>query len=85
MHLRFGLAAWVAALALGCATTPPEQQWTKSGATPEDIKRDLYWCSTLTRDPPRALDTPSTERRVTQKVDEICMQNRGYTKVERKG
>ena len=82
MILRFAIAALAAALVMGCQTTPPEQQWSKRDATPEDVKRDLYWCSRVTREPPRVQDTPATSTaRMTQKVDDECMEKRGYTKI----
>jgi hypothetical protein len=86
MMLRFGFAALAAALALGCAgNPPPEQQWTRQGATPEDVKRDLYWCTREVAARPRALDTPASGRPlVERRVDDECMQNRGYTKVQPK-
>ncbi len=80
MFLRIGLAALAAALAMGCQTaTPADQQWTKSGATPEDVRRDLYWCTTV-QEQRRALQTPADERRVRQVVDDDCMEKRGYSK-----
>ena len=80
MFLRLGLAAFAAALAMGCqATVPADQQWTKSGATPEDVRRDLYWCTTV-QEHRRVLQSPSDERRVRQVVDDECMERRGYSK-----
>ena len=80
MIQKLGLAAIAAALLAGCqAVTPPEQQWTKKDATPEDIRRDLYWCTTKTEQ--RRIDqTPASERRIREVVDEECMEKRGYTK-----
>lgn len=80
MIARLGFAALAATLVMGCQTTPPEQQWTRRDATPEDVKRDLYWCTTLVPDPPRFSGTPAQERRVTRKIDDECMEQRGYTK-----
>jgi hypothetical protein len=80
MNLRLGFAALAAALVMSCqAATPAHQQWTKQDATPEDVKRDLYWCTTV-REHRRALQTPADERRVQQIVDEECMEQRGYSK-----
>jgi hypothetical protein len=80
MILRLGLFGFAAALLLGCqAVTPPERQWTKKDATVEDIKRDLYWCTT-TREQRRATQTPADQRRVTEVVDDECMERRGYSR-----
>ena len=80
MIMRLGLAAMAAALGMGCqAATPAFQQWTKKDATPEDIKRDLYWCTTKVEQR-RAMQTPADERRVTEVVDDECMERRGYSK-----
>jgi len=79
MILRLGIAALAAALVMGCQTTPAERQWTKSGATPEDVKRDLYWCTTRV-ERRRVTDTPASERRISEVVDEECMEKRGYSK-----
>ncbi len=80
MIVRLGLAALAAAFLAGCqATVPAEKQWTKQDATPEDIKRDLYWC-TRQVERKRALQTPADERRVTDVVDDECMERRGYRK-----
>lgn len=80
MILRFGLAALASAFLLGCQTKPPEQQWTKSGASIDDVKRDLYWCSSLKRAPPAPNDTPATQRETRVSVDDDCMESRGYQK-----
>ncbi len=79
MFLRLGIAAVAAALVMGCQATPAHQQWTKDGATPEDVKRDLYWCTTRVSQR-RVLDTPATERAPRQVVDDDCMERRGYSK-----
>jgi hypothetical protein len=80
MDLRLGFAALAAALVVGCqAVAPPEQQWTRKNATPEDVKRDLYWCTTQVEQR-RVFQTPADERRVSQVVDDECMERRGYTK-----
>jgi hypothetical protein len=80
MILRLGFAALAAALVTGCqAVTPADQQWTKKDATREDIRRDLYWCTTV-REHRRFGQTPADERRVSEVVDEECMEKRGYTK-----
>ncbi|MBL8664806.1 MAG: hypothetical protein HUU30_11410 [Burkholderiaceae bacterium] len=80
MDLRHGLAAFAAVLAAGCTSAAPShEQWTKQGATPEDIKRDLYWCTTV-REQRRVLQTPADEKRVREIVDEDCMEKRGYRK-----
>jgi hypothetical protein len=80
MILRLGIALAAAALVLGCqSATPADQQWTKTGATPEDVKRDLYWCTTV-REHRTALQTPADQRRVSQSVDDECMARRGYAK-----
>jgi hypothetical protein len=80
MNLRLGFAALAAALIVGCQTVvPPEQQWTRQDATPEDVKRDLYWCTTQVEHR-RVLQTPADEKRVSQVVDDECMERRGYTK-----
>jgi hypothetical protein len=84
MILRFGLAALASAFLLGCQTTPPEQQWTKSGASVDDVKRDLYWCSTVKRAPPGPSDTPATQREASVSVNDDCMESRGYQKAPRK-
>lgn len=86
MVLRLGLAALAAALVMGCQGTPAELQWTKKDTTLEDVKRDLYWCTTITRERPRVLGTPADpDRLVSRKVDDQCMEKRGYTKVAPKG
>ena len=85
MILRLGLAGLASALLLGCQTTPPEQQWTKSGATVDDVKRDLYWCTTLKRPTPSAQETPATRRDPVRAVDAECMEGRGYSRVSPKG
>ncbi|HEY7608563.1 MAG TPA: hypothetical protein VIF14_04965 [Alphaproteobacteria bacterium] len=80
MIWRLGLAAFAAVLVMGCqATAPAEQQWSKKDATPEDIKRDLYWCTTRVEQR-RALQTPADERRIREVVDDQCMERRGYRK-----
>ena len=79
MILRLGLALVASLPLLGCQTKPPEQQWTKSGATVEDVKRDLYWCTTSRRTP-QVEGTPATARPPTQTVDDECMEKRGYRK-----
>jgi hypothetical protein len=80
MLLRFGFAVLAASLVIGCQTaTPPEQQWTKNGATPEDVRRDLYWCTTV-RERRSALQTPADPRRISEVVDDECMEKRGYSK-----
>ncbi len=80
MILRFGMAALAAALVAGCQSAAPAyEQWTKKDATPEDIKRDLYWCTSQVEHR-RALQTPADERRVENVVDDECMEKRGYTK-----
>jgi hypothetical protein len=80
MILRLGFAALAAALVMGCqAATPAHQQWTKQDATPEDIKRDLYWCTSQVEQR-RVQQTPADERRVHSVVDEECMEKRGYRK-----
>jgi hypothetical protein len=84
MIARLGLAALAAALAFGCSNNAPpaEQQWTKQNATPEDVKRDLYWCTRRTATRPQALETPALGRpRTKQEVDDECMEQRGYTKL----
>ena len=80
MILRLGFAAMAAALVIGCQSVrPADQQWTKQNATPEDIRRDLYWCTTV-REHRRIGQTPTDERRVSEVVDEDCMERRGYSK-----
>ena len=80
MILRLGFAALAAALVIGCqAVTPADQQWTKRDATPEDIRRDLYWCTTRVEQR-RIEQTPAHERRIREVVDEDCMEKRGYSK-----
>ncbi len=80
MILRLGFAAAIAALVVGCQSAkPPEQQWSKRDATPEDVRRDLYWCST-TVEQRRINQTPADERRIRQVVDEACMEKRGYSR-----
>ena len=79
MILRLSLALVASSLLLGCQTKPAEQQWSKSGATVEDVKRDLYWCTNSKRTP-QAEGTPATARPPTEVVDDACMENRGYTK-----
>jgi hypothetical protein len=80
MDLRLGFAALAAALVMGCqAATPAHQQWTKQDATQEDIKRDLYWCTTV-QEQRRVFQTPADERRVREVVDDECMEKRGYRK-----
>jgi hypothetical protein len=75
-------AAAVALLAAGCADEAPlERQWTKTNATPEDVKRDLYWCTTQERERSKAQEGPVEERRVFIKVNDACMEQRGYNKV----
>ncbi len=80
MIVRLGLAALAAALVMGCqAVTPADRQWTRKDATPEDIRRDLYWC-TRKVEQRRAAQTPADERRITEIVDDECMERRGYSK-----
>ena len=80
MILRLGFAAMAAALVVGCqTTTPADQQWTKKDATVEDVRRDLYWC-TRKVEQRRYAQTPADERRVTEIVDDECMERRGYSK-----
>ena len=80
MIVRIGMAALAAALVAGCQTAAPaHEQWTKKDATPEDVKRDLYWCTTQVEHR-RVLQTPADERRVQKVVDAECMENRGYSK-----
>ncbi len=73
------------ALLAACTAAPPpiSEQWTKQDATPEDVKRDAYWCSEVrvTARPNVSESTGFSERRVTQAVNDECMQKRGYTKV----
>lgn len=87
MIVRFGAAALATMLVLGCANTaPPEQQWTRQGATPEDVKRDLFWCTGEVAVRSRALETPASGRPRTQvRIDGDCMESRGYKKVSPKG
>jgi hypothetical protein len=79
MLLRFGFAILAASLVIGCQATSPEQQWTRKDATPEDVRRDLYWCTTV-RERRSALQTPADPRRVSEIVDDECMEKRGYRK-----
>jgi hypothetical protein len=80
MILRLGIAALAVALVIGCqAVRPADQQWTKQNATPEDIRRDLYWCTTRVEQR-RIEQTPATERRIRDVVDDECMEKRGYSK-----
>ena len=80
MILRLGFAALAAALVIGCqAITPDDRQWTRKDATPEDIRRDLYWCTTRVEQR-RAGQTPADERRIRSVVDDECMERRGYSK-----
>ncbi len=80
MISRFALATLASAVLLGCQATPPERQWTKSGATIDDVKRDLFWCSSVRRQAPGPNDTPVTQREAVRSVDEDCMETRGYQK-----
>ncbi len=81
---RRSLAAAALFVVSACAGGPaPEMQWTKRDATPEDVKRDIYWCSTERRSPLRIDRTGGeiTERRETVlRIDEDCMKQRGYAK-----
>ncbi len=76
-------AAGIVLLSACAGGPPPEMQWTKRDATPEDVKRDLYWC---TSDRPRPLRIDRTGGEITERresvlrVDDECMQKRGYTK-----
>lgn len=80
MILRLGIAALFAALVTGCqAVAPADQQWTKKDATMEDIRRDLYWCTSRV-EYRRAIQSPSDERRIRDVVDDECMEKRGYSK-----
>jgi len=83
MTRQIGFAAIVAALLAGCVSdTPPQRQWTKRDATPEDIRSALFWCSHTERGRSRALGTPAdNDRQERQVVDESCMQERGFSKV----
>ena len=72
------------ALLAACAQAKPaEEQWSKDGATPEDVKRDLYWCSTTRyiREDQRIDPTRRYPhlREVTT-TDPECMEKRGYRK-----
>ncbi len=85
MNIRLGIAASaLAGLALGlaaCASTPPDRQWTRPGATPEDVRTALYWCSQTKVDPSRALGTPADgDRRTRTEVDAECMEGRGFSR-----
>lgn len=78
MRVQIGLAALVSLLAAGCQTAPPERQWTKPGATVDDVRRDLYWCSSIRRPTPNPNDTPATQREAVRSIDSECMEGRGY-------
>lgn len=84
MIMRRGLAALVPVLLLGCQTTPPETQWSKAGATTEDVKRDLYWCTVQRRHRSFVQQSPADARPPERVVDEACMEGRGYAKVDSK-
>jgi hypothetical protein len=80
MLLRFSFAVLAASLVIGCQAAPSaDQQWTKKDATIEDVRRDLYWCTTV-RERRSALQTPADPRRVSEVVDDECMEKRGYSK-----
>jgi len=88
MMSRLGFAALATLLVLGCANPlPAERQWTRQGATPEDVKSDLFWCTTEVAIPSRAQDTPAASGRARSelRVDGECMENRGYKRVSPKG
>ena len=81
MAARIGLAAALLLLA-ACAAgpPPPEAQWTRRDASPEDIKRDLYWCTRTVLGKREFNAGGNTPRESTQVVNDECMQQRGYTK-----
>jgi hypothetical protein len=83
MRVVLGLAAFASLALAGCQTTPPERQWTKAGASADDVRRDLYWCSSLKRPAPGPLDTPATQRDAVRSVDDECMEGRGYQKMSK--
>ena len=88
MVSRLGFAALASLLVLGCSgTSSTEQQWVRQGATPEDVKRDLFWCSAEVPVQSRAMDTPGSSARPRSevRVDDECMESRGYKKGPRKG
>ena len=81
MVSRLCFAVLASAMVMGCSSIkPPEEQWSKAGATTEDVKRDIYWCTTVRRDFRRADVSPIEERAPTRSVDTECMEGRGYTK-----
>ena len=81
MRVVIALAAFASLALAGCQTKPLAEQWTKPGATADDVRRDLYWCSSMKRPTPAPLDTPATQRDPVRAVDDECMEGRGYQKV----
>ena len=73
-----------AGLALSaCASNSTE--WTRPGATAEDIKRDSYWCTRTTRDKFYKMGdkSESGKRTATRAVNAECMKKRGYKQVKK--
>ena len=88
MMSRLSFAALASLLVLGCANPPPaDQQWTRQGATPEDVKRDLFWCTGEVAVPSRAMESPgsASRPRTEVRVDGECMESRGYKRASPKG
>jgi hypothetical protein len=87
--LRRAAVASVALALLGaCANSqsnvPEYKRWAKAGAIEDDVKRDLYWCTTTRVRPDTRLNsTPANQIVVREsKVDDECMEQRGYRRIE---
>ncbi len=77
-------AAVVAALVTN-ACGHDEVEWTRPGATAEDIKSDKYWCTRVRRDKFIKMGAKTTNelRPSTKTIDHKCMRRRGYKVVKK--
>lgn len=88
MPHRAAIAFAAFGLLAGCASStsnvPEYKRWAKAGAIDDDVKRDLYWCTeTRIRPDTRMNSTPANQVIVREsRVDDECMEKRGYRRVE---
>lgn len=79
--LVFGLA--IAASLAACAAPAKKATWTRPGATERDVSSAKYWCTKVTYEKYYKFNVSGTdERRRYAKLDEECMRNRGFKKVD---
>ncbi len=85
MPTKLLTAAAVAAALLASACGHDEAEWTRPGATAEDVKRDKYWCTRYKRDRYIKMGSKSTNelRPGTKAIDHKCMRRRGYKVVKK--